>query len=87
MPFGAGAERKIRHWFAGQRPRERRVLITSGIGVARMAVGRPWRLWISSEDERHQHLGRMPVDRVGVGELLGQVALLDGRAIDEVDPR
>jgi hypothetical protein len=41
---------------------------------------------VRSEDEGHEHLGRVPVHRVGIGELLGQVALLDGRAVDEVDP-
>ena len=41
--------------------------------------------WSRSENERDQHLGRALVLRVGVRELLGQVALLDGRAVDEVD--
>ncbi len=61
-----------------------------GWGVA-IFVLRPARvawpfLFLLSEDERHEHLGRAPVRRVGLGELLGQVALLDGRAVDEVDP-
>src|SRR4029077_6296752 len=37
------------------------------------------------EDEGHEHLGRAPVHRVVVWELLGHVALLDRRAVEEVD--
>src|SRR5215831_12909829 len=40
---------------------------------------------ITSEEIRHEHLGRAPVHRVVVGKLLGHVALLDSRAVDEVD--
>src|SRR5579862_6920015 len=36
------------------------------------------------EDERHEHLRRPLVGGVGVRELLGQVALFDGCAVDEV---
>ena len=39
-----------------------------------------------SKDERHEHLGRELVQRVGLWELLGHVALFDGRAVDEVGP-
>lgn len=39
-----------------------------------------------SEHERHEHLGRALVRRIVARELLGQVALLDRRAVDEVDP-
>ena len=38
-----------------------------------------------SEHERAEHLGRALVRRVGVRELFGQVALLNRRAIEEVD--
>src|SRR5579862_3695151 len=40
-----------------------------------------------SEDARQEHPGRALVDRVAVRELLGQEALLDRRAVEEVGGR
>ena len=83
-PPGLSARRWVRRTAAeGRHGRDHPRL---SMWLAWLSARREW-LWISSEDERHEHFGRMLVDRVGVGELLGEIALLDGRAIDEVDPR
>lgn len=41
---------------------------------------------MSPEDEGYDHLGRAFVRRVRLGEPLREMALLNGRAIDEVEP-
>ena len=40
---------------------------------------------VRREEKGYEHLRRAPIRRVGIGELLGHVALLDGRAVEEVD--